>query len=54
MKESINGDRSRSRQEIEDSIEVPNSNLFTQFQQLYIAPIITAVIAGIIIKLLVG
>jgi len=54
MKESINGERTRSRQEIEDSIEVPNSNLFTQFQQLYIAPTITAVIAGIIIKLLVG
>ncbi|WP_426358222.1 YniB family protein [Pseudocolwellia sp. HL-MZ19] len=53
IKESLSGGGARSRQEIEDSIEVPNSNLFTQFQQLYFAPIITAIIAGVIIKLLV-
>ena len=52
IKESLSGNLARSREEIEDAIEIPNSSIFTQFQQLYIAPIITAVIATVIVKVL--
>lgn len=51
IKESLSGNIARSRQEIEDAVEIPNSSIFTQFQQLYIAPIITGVIATLIVKI---
>ncbi|MBE4390714.1 yfeABCD locus regulator [Vibrio parahaemolyticus] len=51
IKESMSGNTARSRKEIEDSVEIPNTSIFTQFQQLYIAPIVTAVVAGILLKL---
>ncbi len=47
----MSGNTARSRKEIEDSVEIPNTSIFTQFQQLYIAPIVTAVVAGILLKL---
>jgi len=52
IKESIKGNMARSRQEIEGSMQIPNASIFTQFKQLYVAPIITAVVAGILLKLL--
>lgn len=50
IKESIDGKTTRSKQEIEKSIVVPNASIFKQIQQLYVAPIVTAVIAGVLLK----
>ncbi len=52
IKESIQGKGSRTRLEIEGSAEVPSSSIFEQFHQLYLAPIVTAIIGGIFLKLL--
>ena len=48
--ESIRGGGGRNRHQIEESIEVPSSTVFSQFHQLYLAPIVVAVIAGVFIK----
>lgn len=50
--ESIRGDGGRSRQQIEESIDVPSSTIFSQFHQLYIAPVIVAVIGGVCLKVI--
>ncbi|MBE0458081.1 YniB family protein (plasmid) [Pseudoalteromonas sp. KG3] len=49
--ESIRGDIGRNRQQIEESIEVPPSTIFSQFHQLYLAPIFVAVVGGVFLKL---
>lgn len=48
--ESIRGDGCRNRQQIEESIEVPSSTIFSQFHQLYLAPIVVAVVGGVFMK----
>jgi len=52
IKDSIEGQQSRSREEIENNTEIPQSSIFSQFHQLYLAPIITAIIATLILKLI--
>jgi len=51
IEESIKGSGRRSRSQIEESTQVPSSTIFSQLHQLYIAPIITAVVGAIIIKI---
>lgn len=48
--ESIKGDGGRNRQQIEESIDVQPSTIFSQFHQLYLAPIVVAVVGGIFMK----
>ncbi|KPV96771.1 hypothetical protein AN214_01232 [Pseudoalteromonas sp. P1-9] len=48
--ESIKGGFGRNRQQIEESIDVPSSTIFSQFHQLYVAPIVVAIIGGILLK----
>ncbi|MFB2649401.1 YniB family protein [Shewanella mangrovisoli] len=52
IEESIKGSASKNRQQIEESIEVPSSTIFSQLHQLYFAPVITAVVGAIILKLM--
>ncbi len=52
IEESIKGAGGQNRQQIEESIEVPSSTIFSQLHQLYLAPVITAVAGAIILKLL--
>lgn len=54
MTDSIKGNMKRSRKEIEDSIALPSSSIFSQAHQLYIAPIVTAIIGGLVLKLFFG
>ncbi|MFZ8169091.1 YniB family protein [Alteromonas macleodii] len=49
--ESIREGGGRNRQQIEESIEVPPSTIFSQFHQLYLAPIVVAVVGGVFLKL---
>lgn len=51
IEESIKGTTGRSRTEIEESTDIPSSTIFSQLHQLYIAPVVTAVIGAVIIKL---
>lgn len=48
--ESIKGDGGRNRQQIEESIDVQPSTIFSQFHQLYLAPIVVAVVGGLFMK----
>lgn len=50
IEESIKGSEGRSRMQIEDSTQAPTSTIFSQLHQLYIAPIVTAVVVAIIIE----
>ena len=52
IEESIRGNYARSREQIEQSTQIPSLNVFSQFHQYYLAPLITAVIGAIIIKLI--
>ena len=51
IKESIHSKEPRTREEIERSISIKSTSFFSQFQQLYIAPLLTAIVAGVILKL---
>jgi len=50
IEESIKGENSRTREEIEQATVIPSNSIFSQFHQLYLAPIITAIIGAILIK----
>ncbi len=52
IEESIKGSAARSREEIEVATEIPSSSIFKQLHQLYVAPVITAVVGALLIKLL--
>lgn len=52
IEESIKGSTARTRHQIEESTEIPSSSIFSQLHQLYISPVITAVVGALIIKLL--
>ncbi|GCF89241.1 YniB family protein [Shewanella sp. M-Br] len=52
IEESIKGYNARSREQIEASTQVSSSSIFSQLHQLYLAPLVTAVIGAIIIKAL--
>ncbi|MBN3068238.1 yfeABCD locus regulator [Pectobacterium brasiliense] len=51
IEESIKGIGKRSREEIERTTEIPSNSIFSQFHQLYLAPVVTAVIGAVIIKI---
>ena len=48
--ESIKGEGGRNRQQIEESVDIQSSTIFSQIHQLYIAPIVVAVVGGIFMK----
>jgi len=52
IEESIKGAAARSREEIELTTNIPSSSIFTQIHQLYLAPVITAIVAAALIALL--
>jgi hypothetical protein len=52
IEESIKGKKGRTREEIERSTVIPKNSIFSQFHQFYLAPIVTAIIGAILIKLL--
>lgn len=52
IEESIRGNYARSREQVEQSTQIPSLSVFSQFHQYYLAPLITAVIGAIIIKLI--
>lgn len=39
-----------TREQIEQLTDIPSPSIFAQFHQLYFAPVITAVIGAIVIK----
>ncbi|MCP4614403.1 MAG: yfeABCD locus regulator [Planctomycetes bacterium] len=49
IKESVRGEYARSRIEIEESIQISDSSIFHEAERLYLAPIATAIIAGVIL-----
>lgn len=51
IEESIKGTSARNREEIENNVNIPSSSMFSQVHQLYLAPIITAVVGGVLLKL---
>lgn len=52
IKESIKSNRARTRQQIEQETVIPTNSIFSQFHQLYLAPVVTAVIGAVLAKLL--
>ena len=49
---SIKGGAARTREQIENETSVPESSIFRQFHQLYLAPVITAIVGALLIRLL--
>lgn len=47
---SIRGKSHRTREQIEQLTDIPSPSIFSQFHQLYFAPVVTAVIGAILIK----
>lgn len=54
IKESIAGTSRRSRQQIEDSVEIPSSSIWKQWHALYLAPLVVTVVGGLILKFIFG
>lgn len=52
LEESIKGTAARSREEIERSTEIPSNSVFSQFHQLYLAPVVTALLGAALVKIL--
>ena len=52
IRESLRGEMARSRREIESTMSVENSSIFSQVHQLYIAPLVITIVGGILLKLL--
>lgn len=52
IQESMRGNTIRSRAEIEKNTSISNYSIFSQVHQLYLAPLIVTVIAGIFLKLI--
>ena len=50
--ESIKGEKARSREQIERESEIPEYSIFSQFHQLYLAPIVVALVAALLLKLM--
>ncbi|MDR0807444.1 MAG: YniB family protein [Enterobacteriaceae bacterium] len=50
--EAMNGDQARSRQELEKLISIPNTSIFAQAGQLYIAPIFWGIFVYIVLHLI--
>ncbi|WP_417781759.1 YniB family protein [Stutzerimonas xanthomarina] len=55
LRQSLRGQSERrSREEMESTAEISSSSVFSQVHQLYLAPIITAVIGALLLKFLFG
>jgi len=52
IEESIRGSAARTREDIERATEIPSSSIFKQLHQLYVAPVVTAVVGALLIKFL--
>jgi len=52
IEESIKGGVTRTQAEIVNSIAVPNNDMFSEVHKLYLAPIVVAVVGGVLAKLL--
>jgi hypothetical protein len=52
IEESIKGRDARSREQIENETEIPESSIFSQFHQLYLAPILVGVVVALLLKLM--
>ncbi|HEB96787.1 MAG TPA: yfeABCD locus regulator [Sedimenticola thiotaurini] len=50
IEESIKGEEARSREEIERETEIPKSSIFSQFHQLYLAPIVVGLVVALLLK----
>lgn len=51
IEESMKGEGARSRMEIEQSTVVPSSSIFSQFHQLYLAPVVTGIVVAVLLEL---
>jgi hypothetical protein len=52
ISESIKGCGGRNRRQLEEHIEISSSTIFPQFHQLYLAPVVVAVVSGVFLKLI--
>ena len=52
IEESIKGQKARDREQIEKETEIPSSSIFSQFHQLYLAPIVVGIIVALLLKLM--
>lgn len=50
--EGMNGEQARSRQELEKLISIPNTSIFAQVGQLYVAPVFWGAFVYIILRLI--
>jgi hypothetical protein len=50
IQESMRGELARTREEIENTTHINNSTMFSQVHQLYLAPLIVAIVGGILLK----
>lgn len=49
--EALNGEQGRSKQELEKLISIPNTSIFAQFSELYVAPILWGAFLYVILRL---
>jgi len=54
LEESLKGPGGRSREEIESSVKMPQSSIFSQAHSLYLAPIATTIIGAVVLKFVFG
>ncbi len=52
IEESMKGKNQRSFKQIESETEIPKTSIFSQFHQLYLAPIIVGLIVALLLKLM--
>lgn len=52
--ESIRGSLARTREEIEASVQLPRSSIFSQAHSLYLAPIFTTIVGTLVLKFVFG
>ncbi|WP_089724636.1 YniB family protein [Candidatus Thiosymbion oneisti] len=52
IEESVKGQKARTREQIERETEIPSSSIFSQFHQLYLAPIVVGIILALLLKLM--
>jgi hypothetical protein len=52
IEESIEGSKARSREQIKREIEIPTNSIFSQFHQLYLAPIVAGLVIALLLKLM--
>jgi len=50
IEESMRGEVARTREQIERETEIPSSSIFSQFHQLYLAPVVVGVFVGALLK----